>query len=288
MFIAIWLFITAISVAAPERMQKRMIGGRNLTNLEYPWIVRITEVEPEPITHEPKTCTGVLLSEDFVLTVASCFGKNRWELFQSTVSSWYIEIRNALGEFMVARDIRLQVDTVIRPRVIKAGKPIINEIYEKGDQRYEGNVAILKLEIEDHSNALPSEYGKIMFRRNDSELMPLENDTGVYVGWHRKVPIYGVVIPQSTNLRVLSEDDCIWAMGPEYNKKSQFCANTTPSSTVMFDTEATGGVFILQKSNDEFVAGLLIGRAENDGPLIFTRVSYYYQWILETTVEIIN
>ncbi|CAH8607352.1 unnamed protein product [Dicrocoelium dendriticum] len=60
-----------------------MIGGRTLTTWEHTWLTRITENVRRPVTQEPRVCTGVVISKDCVLTVASCFGITSTQLQKS-------------------------------------------------------------------------------------------------------------------------------------------------------------------------------------------------------------
>nr|CAH8827139.1 unnamed protein product [Trichobilharzia regenti] len=314
-FTVVWiLFICKITLVHnfvnQLKIQKRVINGQKAEKYAYPWAVSIKGTNP--VFKQVTYCGSTLIGDRWLLTAAHCFWAGSWtKSHLMEPSNWHVQAGSnmiELGEEYGYKGHVLKPSTTERQSLITTLiKRLIDIFSSKGKEgavwhthlkqitlhpKYrpddlEYDLAVLELDaplpLEDPGVQLaelpPSEYYMTW---------PPESAECIFVGWgcrakHGKPSAEAQVV----HLTTLTNDDCslLYGHAAGLNDNHEFCAGYYQGRVGICSGDSGSGL-IYKKDDKNYVVGVASAThatAPELYPGLFTRVSYFRDWIIEVT-----
>lgn len=263
-------------------VSKRIIGGQKLNSGVFPWIVFVTQVHRTNRQHSLqmiRNCSGTLLNERYVLLAAHCLDVDR-SLFNGEFTNAASMARVYFG-FVDKSDIFR--DGIIEQHERRVQRVIFHPKYDQATLR--NDLVILRLD-------------KPIYRDLNSDYLCLNTDlqdnrvTKLYTaGWGSTNPnhlslsypeqinyVDAVVFPMSFCKYIYPEPGYDFL----FNETTHVCAGY--QAAVGKDTcySDSGAPLMIERRGQWFAYGVVTFGSQPDcaqGPSMFIRISFYYNWI---------
>nr|AID60295.1 easter-11 [Nilaparvata lugens]APA33881.1 seminal fluid protein [Nilaparvata lugens] len=275
-----------------QHPQQRVFGGENAVLGELPWVVQIIMFLGFPIVDSRMRCGGAIINKKFVLTVAHCkpSGKLSGKIKAGDLNRDYdpdCDSNNLCAPVVQEYDIE---EFIVHPEHINP---------ELGK-----DIALVKIRDEFQFNDFVApiclEYGD----------MVLEDHTGkdaIFAGWgkFRIDPVTSMLespaVLQKITLPIRDENECNVSLSNITNPavrdlqqvETLICAGGFPDQHI-YHGDSGGSLAVLQVVGDDIPRYFAVGLCSltfpdvpRDTPVadIFTRVSYYLRWIMDTIAQ---
>ncbi|TNN11935.1 Transmembrane protease serine 11F [Schistosoma japonicum] len=300
--------VLVYNLFTPLQMQKRVINGQTAEKYEYPWAVSIKGTNP--VYKQVTYCGSTLIQDRWLLTAAHCFWTGSWKKSHLLdPGNWHVQAGSnviELGEeygyrghvlkpggnkrqTLVATLIKRLIDAFSSNSKEKQGavwhthvkKIILHPSYRPDDLEYD--LALLELET-----PLPLEDPGVEL----AELPPHEDYMSwpevhvdcIFVGWGCRVKNgKPSAQAQAVHLLTLKNEDCslMYGNAAGLNDHHEFCAGYYQGRVGICSGDSGSGL-IYKKNDKNYVVGVASAThatAPDLYPGLFTRVSYFVDWI---------
>ncbi|XP_001915648.3 granzyme H isoform X1 [Equus caballus] len=239
------LLLLLVFLLPPEAGTEDIIGGQEAKPHSRPYMVFVQFLRGKKM----KTCGGVLVQEDFVLTAAHCRGR-------------------LINVILGAHNIRKQEKT---QQVITVRQAIRHPDYKR--KEFSNDIMLLKLEREAKLTAavrtLSLPWGTAQVR--PGELCSV-------AGWGRVTPNGRVSNTLQEVELTVQQDRVCESYLRNYNSNTQLCVGDPKEEKSSFKGDS-GGPLVCEN----VIQGLVsYGRRDGTPPQAFTKVSSFLPWIKET------
>lgn len=286
------ILVTGILGEKRSIRHKRVIGGREISKGDRPWLVSLHgEIVTErlfgifPIRHRHVYCGGSLLNDRYVLTAAHCFDIGRegtdadaWEVRLATVDlkvALADRFMDFLGKTLGNKDWRLwemDVDRII-----------IHPGYKKEELWYQ-DIALVKLAEPVPSGPRFAHIKRIQLPDVSDTWFPDENSNCHMTGWGCTTSGGGISrYAMTVQLPILNNYVCNYYYHPK-SMYGRLCAgfkSDTDSGGIC--PGDSGGPLVCQNNYGEWIqVGIASFTSRNRPekfPAVFTRVKDYTSWI---------
>ncbi|CAH8441834.1 unnamed protein product [Heterobilharzia americana] len=301
------------NLAYPLKVEKRIINGKKAEKYAYPWAVSIKGTNP--IFKQVTYCGSTLIGDRWLLTAAHCFWAGSWSKSHlMEPSNWHVQAGSnviELGEEYGYRghvlkpgaSERQSLITALIKRLIdifssgsgKQGavwhthlkKIILHPNYRPDDLEYD--LAILELDA-----PLPKEDPGVQIADlppgEDYLPWPPEQAECIFVGWGCRVK-YGKpsAEAQVVHFTTLKNRDCslMYGYAAGLNDEHEFCAGYYQGRVGICSGDSGSGL-IYKKDNKNYLVGVASATHATSPELypgLFTRVSYFKDWIIQVINE---
>nr|BAL04889.1 serine protease like protein [Samia cynthia pryeri] len=233
----------------------RIVGGRRAEPHSFPWAVAI-------LKNERMHCGGAVITDKHVLSAGHCF---KWDDFKT------MKVLIGLDDFNDLKDVE--------ERTIS--KVIIHENFSSTAVRDENDIAVATL---NKPVAFTSTIVPICLPEPGEEF---KNRVGTIVGWGRVgVDKASSKVLLKASLRILSDNKCMESQLAQHLKPMMMCAFSKGKDGCQGDS---GGPFLVFQPDGRYVqAGVVswgIGCADPRYPGVYTKVSYFIDWIRKHSAD---
>nr|BAL04888.1 serine protease like protein [Antheraea yamamai] len=238
-----------------EIVSTRIVGGRRAEPHSFPWTVAI-------LKNERIHCGGAIITNKHVLSAGHCF---KWDDINS------MKVLIGLDTFEDLRNVEER----------SISKAVIHEKFSSTAVRDENDIAVATLNrpVVFSNTILP-----ICLPKPREEFA---DRIGTIVGWGRigeEKSASQVLLKAS--LRILSDEKCMESQLAQHLKPMMMCAFSKGKDGCQGDS---GGPFLVFQTDGKYVqAGVVswgIGCANPIYPGVYTKVSYFVDWIQKQTAD---
>ncbi|XP_065116717.1 plasminogen activator, urokinase b [Paramisgurnus dabryanus] len=252
-----------------DRLMK-VVGGGLSTVQRHPWMAAVLTRKSEV---DSLKCGGSLISPCWVLTAAHCFSDGP----QTRLSKLSVYLgKNALNETDLQREQKFRVSELI-----------IHENFDNTDGNYKNDIALLKIQSSDGGCAKESSSVKTVCIPDPKRTLVDQTSCDItgYGKEHQGSWHYSQYLKEG-KVNVLSHDLCSSKI--VYGNmitENMLCAGSKDWSTDSCEGDS-GGPLVCDVSGRAFQFGVVSwgeGCSREFRPGVYTKVSNYYNWILEKT-----
>ncbi|XP_011299059.1 chymotrypsin-2 [Fopius arisanus] len=242
----------AISVSVGIGRSQKIVGGVDVSDAEYPFLVGIDT--------DDSFCSGSIISRRYVLTAAHCVHK----LTKSDIPHVFVRAGNMRSR---QGGVAYGVDTIV-----------VHEAYEDSGS-FPHDIAIIKTNKS-------IKFDRYTQPISVSESVPRVSSKVTAVGWGRIAPENRVppVKPQEMDRTVMSRKSCAKAHRPDPINRTHICV--MGSKKLGICAGDSGGPLVF----DNLLVGItsFSGPSCAEGiPDVFTSVPYHLEWI-DNTIHLLE
>ncbi|CAF0722022.1 unnamed protein product [Brachionus calyciflorus] len=264
----------------------RIIGGETIEEGVFPWVVYVTQVfrlTPTSPLRMIKNCSGTLINENYVLTAAHCL------IFDLNFNSEFRNLESIVQIFygFVDKSVILNpfLNSNYQRRVFK-----IQIHPDFNPSTFENDIALIKLDVPIQRSEFVDYI--CLFNYDNTDL--LVSSSKLYLaGWGNinkdsTRPIY----PNKLNyvdVKTFSMEDCKYFLDSELhyllNSSTKVCAGYDVTVGKDSCDQDSGGPLMVELNSQWFIYGIVSFGSYPicaEGPAIYTRVSFYYNWVMNS------
>ncbi|MEQ2159438.1 hypothetical protein GOODEAATRI_022838, partial [Goodea atripinnis] len=261
-----WGFPMLPTITAKENLDQRIVGGHEATPGEIPWQVGLMAFLPSRNKTLP-VCGGSLLNEFWVITAAHC-------LVEARKDGYTIFIRAGEHDVNVVEATESNHDVA---------EEHIHHLYEVHNSKFNHDIALLKLAtpVELSNERRPICLGPKAFIQN----LLRDSSSSLVSGWGR-MRVLGREADKLQKISIPLVDRTLCKQrSQEPITRFMFCAGFADGSTDSCHGDS-GGPHATNYKGTWFLTGIVSwgeGCAQRGKYGVYTRVSRYYNWIVQTT-----
>ncbi|CAH1789203.1 unnamed protein product [Owenia fusiformis] len=277
--------------AVTHSRRKRLIGGDEIDEAEWPWLVSLQGKIPTtrffglPVMFTTVYCGGSVLNDNWIMTAAHCFDGHRgqakipgnWEVRLASVkikpsaADWLMHVLGKIFDKEEWQQWNIDVDKIL-----------IHPQYER-TSHWNNDIALVKLKKSVPSGEQFNEIKKVKLPRQGDNSFPRDGQDCIMKGWGCTAKGSSVSSrAKAVELPKVNDQTCHRIYGtPMVNR---VCAGYNLASKGICSGDSGGP--LVCKQNGQWVQAGIASFTSSDRPGgypgAFTRVTSYVNWIKET------
>ena len=246
----------------------KVIGGINATSEEFPSFVVITRKNPKMI-NKIGICGGTILNDRWALTAAHCFPSKRSHDVINVLEGYDINDNKALMKLLMHHPPQIEA-YFLHPKFLK--------------QSFFNDIALIK--IQGHFNFSKRVAPVLLPNKCDDE----NYTQGTIVGYGSyRTEFYEVL--QKATIQIyhsFNSYNCYVHFVSSFEPNAMLCAGTSRNGTGVCFGDSGGPLIVQRNDGQQILLGITSAKpiigvcAIKNFPAVFTRVSYYLDWINNT------
>jgi len=254
MMLKLLVITCLLAVCNARQIGHLIVGGEEAEVGQFPWQASLQTSSGGHL------CGGTLIDSMWILTAARC-------------------VRGFPGNYQIVLGLHNRSsDTIGDPVVYPINLIVIHPDYiENPDLGYPNDVALLRLA--NSTNIWDNPFIDLIDMVSWED--DLEGEDGIISGWG-SLEGFGEIPDnlQFAETEIISNSECANRTNPNWINDGHICVYTGDTGACSADT---GGPLVINFGNDTYVAGIaswFVGSCDSGYPTAYTRVSYFYQWII--------
>ncbi|KAM5176981.1 duodenase-1-like [Callospermophilus lateralis] len=240
------LLLLLVFLLCPRAEAGKIIGGREAVRHSHPYMAFLRIKTPT----KTKRCGGFLVREDFVLTAAHCWKRNR-------------SITVILGAHDIKEKERSQ-------QIIPVKKVFPHPDY---NSNYSNDIMLLQLK---KKAKLTAEVSLLKLPSGNSQVTP--GMVCTLAGWGYTGQNISTTKLHEVQLEIQKDKECLSRYTKPYNSTIQICVGNPKEKKNSFQGDS-GGPLVCKKVAQGIVS---FGKKKGTPPSIYTRISSFRRWIEKT------
>ncbi|KAH9416258.1 Trypsin-2 [Dermatophagoides pteronyssinus] len=273
-----------------RRNQLRIVGGQNIDIGKIPWQISFQRLRGRYSTNYKHFCGGAIINPEWIITAAHCFG---WLRGNPVKANQMESLRMVSGTNTVLPNEYNFINNNDHNQIIsKIEKVIKYPLYRKNSSKYD--IALVKLSKPLPSMLPNSRTNAICLPPSSSSSSSISNyrHDGYTVSGYGRTSENGQAAPalKAVNVTIRSDSECKHVYDDLYIPENMICAGDKDKDSCQGDSG--GPLFRLDPSSNRYILyGIVsygVGCGREKYPGIYSRVSYYSNWIQNQIKSIDN